>query len=43
MDLKAVKRRELAAWMQERFKVSVRWVFWLSISPTVGPSGAVRV
>ena len=23
-DLKAVKRRELAAWMQERFKVSVR-------------------
>lgn len=31
MDLKAVKRRELAAWMQERFKVSVRWACELTL------------
>jgi hypothetical protein len=29
--MKAAKRRELAAWMQERFKVNVRRSCWLTL------------
>jgi putative transposase len=40
--LKAVKRRELAAWMQERFKVNSAQVVPLGAAATIGLVGKER-